>query len=646
MDMPFAVSQRFRGCGEMTGRAELINRIALIFNGAILLSLAAGWLIYLAMGPRLIEAAYYSPWVEFLHKAMMMEGRNILPLEQYFRGAERLMRSATFAGALMISASMLIVKSPPRIAVPALGSIFVLFALSVSGLAFFYPLEIETRESTVWLHVLAMRDGLNIYDHSQVAFINQNHGPFDPIFKLGVATLFPFFEPWHVTRFAVLALPFGFLLAAWKLLRKSGPASAMDSVYLGAIGYLFLVISAKEFLFVGRSDATAALLLLPLAYLSFASAPRKSSTVVLRGMLWGALGISVALTNWRMLPVVFAFFVFSVWVLRDRHRMALRALAGYTAGCAVAAAGTFALILYQFFDLDLTLYYKHFFGVYSQSSGHGHGTYAHASVLWFLGSLFNPVASPDNLKGGPLLLALLVYLLVPGKGSPQNKAWALLGAVIFAACTLAYYLNYYGGGQWYYIPFLIVLWFFFCANYPAMSRFRLSAAGILTAALLLLNFNTVVAPSLQRGSTLTAAHGFLHRVRALQLENTVLSEDTFFFRTAYGGERIDMGDMVSKIRARGGGFYGESFNKTVDAHFEQIRRDPPDFIVTGFTESPELRQLIEASYVQIGAGPNNLTANGVAASRLFQRKDLTTSRAADRTGGEQPSGRAALSMSR
>jgi hypothetical protein len=423
----------------------------------------------------------------------------------------------------------------------------------------------------------------------------------------------------------VLALPFGFLLAAWQLLRKSGPGSAMDIAYLGAIGYVFLVVSAKEFLFVGRSDATAALLLLPLAYLSFTSAPRNSPAFVLRGILWGALGISVALTNWRMLPVVFALFVFSVWILRDRHRMTLRALAGYAAGCAGAAGAIFALFLYQFFDFDLSLYYKHFFGVYSHSSGHGHGTYGHASALWFLGSLFNPTASPDNLKGGPLLLALMVYLLVPGKGSLQNKAWLFLGSFIFAACTLAYYLNYYGGGQWYYIPFLVVLWFFLCANYSAISRSRLSAVGILTAVFLLLNFNTVVTPSLQRLSTLAAAHDFLNSVRMLQRGNTVLSEDTFFYKTSYAGELIDMGDMISRVRRRGDGYYGGAFNQTVDAHFERTRNDPPVYILTGFTESPELRELIEENYVQIGAGPDNLTANGHAATRLFMRKDLTPS---------------------
>jgi hypothetical protein len=138
------------------------------------------------------------------------------------------------------------------------------------------------------------------------------------------------------------------------------------------------------------------------------------------------------------------------------------------------------------------------------------------------------------------------------------------------------------------------------------------------------NFNTVVASSLWRLSTLRAAHGFMDRVRMLQKDNTILSEDMFFFRTSYGGELIDMGDMVSKIRKGGDGYYGDAFNRTVDAHFERTQKYPPNYILTGFTESPELRKLIQESYVQVGAGPNNLTSNGRGESRLFQHKNLNT----------------------
>jgi hypothetical protein len=597
------------------------NRILIGLNVAVLLCVAMAWIGYVSFGHRLIEAVYSGPSVEFLHKIMMMEGQRILPLENYFRGAEELMWSATLTGLVLCSALTLIVKSPPRITVAVLTPIFVIGSLLASGIAFIYPLEIETRESTVWLHVLALKHGVNIYDHTQVAFVNTNHGPFDPLFKFLIATLFPFLESWQVARFSVFVLPYVFLWAAWKLLAKSSPRSFLSAAYLGSIGYLFLIVSAKDFIFVGRSDATAAVLVLALTYLSVSFAPTRSWMSVLHGFIWGSVGILLILTNWRMLPVVFALFIFSLWMLRYKYQVAFRATGLYLASCACASVAIFSFLLYQSFDFDLSLYYKHFFGIYSKASGHGHSTYSHASAIWFLSSLLKPTAPPDSLKGGPALLALVVYLLVPGKTSVQNQAWFLLGCFVFTACTVAYYLNYWGGGQWYYIPFLIILWFFLCANYTAMPISRLASVGVVIISFLVVNVRTVVEPSLWRAATFSQAYDFMRELRSLQTKHTLLSEDTFFFRTSYQGELIDMGDMVSRIRKRGS-YYGDEFNRTVDRHFERIRKDPPDYIVTGFTESPELRSFAEENYLLVARGPGNFTANGLGESRLFQRKDL------------------------
>ena len=57
-----------------------------------------------------------------------------------------------------------------------------------------YPFELEARESTEWLYVLADRAGVSIYDHARVAFLNMNHGPVDPIWKMLVARIFPFLD--------------------------------------------------------------------------------------------------------------------------------------------------------------------------------------------------------------------------------------------------------------------------------------------------------------------------------------------------------------------------------------------------------------------------------------------------------------------
>jgi hypothetical protein len=509
-----------------------------------------------------------------------------------------------------------------RVTINVFTLIFLLASLAASAVAFFYPLEIETRESTVWLHVLALRQGINLYEHNQVAFINMIHGPFDPLCKLLIATLFPFLDSWQVTRFAVVVLPYLFLAIAWKLIARSSAESALHALYLGSMGYLFLVVSAKEFIFVGRSDATVAILLLLLVFISISCTPKTDWTGALYGFVWGTLGTLGMLTNWRIMPIVITVLIFTMWISIHVNQATRRHTLIYLLFCLMACVGIWTVLLFYQFDFDLSLYYKHFFGIYSQDSGWGNRPYGHGSLIWFLGSLFKPTAHPESLKGGPLLLVLAVYALIPGKKEIANKAWALLGSFIFIICTAAYYLNYYGGGQWYFIPFLITLWFWYCTNYSRISQARQALLGVVLLGLLGLNFQTVITPSLKRVSTMQQAYNFLEHLRALQETNTILSEDTFFFRTSYQGELIDMGDTVSAVSKSG--YYGEEFHKTVNHHFAQTQSHPPDYILTGFTESPELRQLINEKYILIAHGPANYTANGRGESQLFIRKDLIT----------------------
>lgn len=506
-----------------------------------------------------------------------------------------------------------------RMAINVLTVVFLLASLAVSAVAFFYPLEIETRESTVWLHVLALKDGVNIYDYGKVAFINTHHGPFDSSVKLLVARVFPFLESWQVIRWAVFLLPYAFIAVAWKLVGRPA-GSWMTALYLGSIGYWIVVLTAKDWLFVGRNDPTAALLLLLLVFASVAFAAKRGLTIVSHGLICGLLGSSVVLTNWRLAPSSFAILVFTVWLYRQSHGARARQVVLYLVSYLSASLALWVLLVLQQFDFDVTRYWAHFFGYFLGPSGTGNKPYAHASALWFIGSLFKPVVTPDSLKGGPILMALAVYLLIPRKSMAVNKAWFALCSFVFCVCALAFYLNYYGGGQWYFIPFAIILWCFLCVNATSMPAIRLAALGAVMSGFLLINFNTVIVPTLWRLSTMRQAYSFMDKVRSLEVSHSILSEDTFLFRSSYGGELIDMGDQIHKVRRRN--YYGDTFNKTVDRHFERIRREPPDYIVTGFTASPELRKLMEESYVLTEQGPGNFTANGFGESRLLRRKDL------------------------
>ena len=503
---------------------------------------------------------------------------------------------------------------------------FLLFSLLASAVAFFYPLEIETRESTVWLHALAINAGVNIYDQSKVIFVNLNHGPFDPLVKLGIAKLFPFFEPWQVTRFAVFLLPYMFLIIAWRLIGVASLGSFMHVLYFGSVGYLLLVVSAKEFLFVGRSDVTVAALLLMLLYVSISLSPRTKSAAAIYGCLWGVLATLIILTNWRTGPTVVAISLFTAWLFRYQ-KQASRAFVGvYVAYCAIGSLLTSVVMLYYVSGLNLSVYYQYFFGFYSSAAGwssrqHWNSAFS-GSLTSFILDLFNPTAPPNALKGGPLVLALVAYTLISRKGEPVNRAWLLLGGISFVSCALAYYLNWWGGGSWYFIPFLIILWFFLCTNYSRITQARLTLLGLFLLALFCVNFRTVLLPTISRALTMRHAGEFMNKVRSLEKTNRVLSEDTFFFRTRYGGELIDMGDTVSVFAKSA--YFGEGFKKTVQRHFDQIRQLPPDYVLTGFAGSPELKELVHTRYSRMARGGGNFTANGGGESELFIRNDLAT----------------------
>jgi hypothetical protein len=501
--------------------------------------------------------------------------------------------------------------------------LFASAALLASSAAFFYPLEIETRESTVWLAALALKAGINIYDQSQVVFVNLNHGPFDPLLKSAIATSFPFLESWQVTRFPVFILPYLFLVLAWKMIGKPSARSFLHVLFLGSAGYLFLVVSAKEFLFVGRSDATVAALLLILLYISISSSTKTIWVTVLHGCLSGLLATLVILTNWRTGPTAVAILLFTFWKLRTNKQASRRLMGVYVGSCAIASGITFGLMIYHVSKLNLAVYYQYFFGFYSNAAGWSAGESYNGPVITFLLSLFNPTASPGSLKGGPLLLALVICALVLWKSgllNKVNKGWLILAFFSLVFCAVAYYLNYWGGGSWYFIPFLIILWCFLCNNCLSIPQARLNLLGIVLLVFLCINFRTVLAPTISRASTIRQAQTFMARVRSLQAKSSVLSEDTFFFRTRYAGELIDMGDTVSVFAKSA--YFSEDFKQTVKRHFDQVRSNPPDYIVTGFTESPELKTLIEEKYILLADGPANLTANGGGESKLFMRKDL------------------------
>jgi len=592
----------------------------IVLYSVVAVSLVAGLTLYAAFGHDVIGAAYRGESFAFLNR--MIGRRNELPLSYYVAAATQLVRALTVLAIALSAAASIVIIYPGAVSrhgIGFLGPVFAVVAFASATIVFFYPLEIITRESTVWLHVNALKSGISLYDHTLTAFIDMNHGPLGPLVKFWIAGLLPFLEPWQVVRFFVFLLPFVFLFVGWRLSTATPGTSRKQVLFLSSIGFVMLMVTAREFIFAGRSDATIAVLLLLALYASVSTAPRTVLAATLHGVLAGLMGIAMVLTIWRVAPVAFGVCVFSIWRFGWVERVPKRAVWSWAIAYGLTCAAIVGLVILIVFHGNLRLYYGHFFSYFPATVGPG-GKQYDGSVLAFMASLFNPTADPDY-KNGPLLLVAVLYAVTWGKGDATARGLKVLSIFALLACAASYYLAWHGGGSWHFIPLLIILWAYLCTVQASIPQARLVWVGLCVVGLIALSAQTVVVPTVRRATRWSEAKAFLTRLQTLDSTHTVISEDLFFFRTKYHGELIDIGEDASFLL--GTSVIDDAFAHTVQRHFDRLRSQPPEYIVEGIGGSPELEQLIRDKYVLVAEGPGNLTGNGPFASRLYRRSDVS-----------------------
>jgi hypothetical protein len=606
----------------MRGRSTKQRLIALYGVAASIL--CAGWALYAAFGHRVIEAAYRGDSIAIVNR--LIAGQSEHPVSFYVSLATVAMSAVSLVVvALCVALHTAIVdsaeSSPPaaRYAIAFLGSAFAVLAFSSATIVFFYPLEIETRESSSWLHVNAQKSGINLYDHTTTAFVDMSHGPLGSLMKFWIASLFPFLAPWQVSRLFVLMIPFVFLFVSWRLTAATSGTSHTPVLFLSSLGFVMLMVTAREFIFVGRSDATITVLLLIALYAALSTAPRSVLTAALYGASSGLLGIAMVLTIWRLAPVTLGVFVFSIWRFLWVERISKRLVGTWAVAYGLTCVVAFGLILHFVFHGDLRLYYGHFFSYFAATSD-ASGKHYPGSVLAFLLSLFNPTAAPNDYKGGPLLLAGVLYAVTWGMGGTLAEGLKALSVFALVVSSVGYYFAYKGGGSWHFIPFFIIFWAYLCTVQASIPRARLAWVAFCVAGLVGLSAQTVVVPTVQRALRRDEAMAFLKTLQMVDSTHTVVSEDLFFFRTKYQGELIDMGEDTDLVLHSG--VIDEAFANTARRHFDRLRNDPPEYIVVGSGASPELEQLIRDRYVIEAKGPGNLTGDGLVSSRLYRRRDV------------------------
>ena len=523
-----------------------------------------------------------------------------------------------------------------RLVVLVLSACIFAFSLRLAWLAFTSPLELEMREGSVWIQVLAKRAGIDIYDTARVAFVNMNHGPLDPILKAWISRCVPALPGHMVTRTFVLLTPIFLFAAAYKISRGD------LAVALLAGGTLFLFFCQMSVLMlVGRPDATAICLLTVCGTLAhqLIVTPRDSwsqRSQIAKQLGLGAASSAVFLTSSRYLPVAAAFqLVVLVARLADsdgqgdpaprsqRTRLGavlrdlLISTGLYLAGFSVVWA---AMLLLEFHG-DLDSYYRHFFGFFSVKSGWG--TFPGASLQLLPSELVE--TRRDSLLFFVALILVGLYRLRRRPG--QLFAWLVMLSAIWISVAYGYFKNRGGGGLHYFVEF-----FAFAALFVLHAFCRRDRAGALTQLLLLaivalvLPWQGLVAQQETLRDLRARGRIFRRQVASVTKGQRVFGEETHLFKAAYDNEVIDTGDAAAVIA--GSGYFGPAFGRTYQTYTQSLISNPPKFVMVGLLDeinfsgvmTPTLRDVLRQRY-SVRLIARGISLYNGSAQALLERRD-------------------------
>jgi hypothetical protein len=498
---------------------------------------------------------------------------------------------------------------PFRFVVFALSACVFAAALHVAWIAFTAPLEIEVRESAVWLDVLAKRAGIDIYDTSQVAFVNMNHGPLDAIVKTWISRVLPFLPGHMVTRVFVLLTPVFLFAAAYRMSRRHLAAAML------AAGALFLIFLHMAWVtLVGRPDATAICGVVVCGVLTHRLLTSRHRNWSNRRYIFEQLGLGAAsaavfLTSWRFAPVFAALQMVVLssqlanvdpfrrrsprWYVRVLARLGIAAKnvvissALYLAGFAVIWGAVFLIELHG----DFRSYYRHFFGFFLGDGGWG--TYPGGPFQILPAEVYR-TRQPIVL----LLAALVLWGLVRLRKHPGELiAWVVMLAANWLAVAYGYFKNQGGGGLYYFFEFFVLAWIFVLHAFGRQRRWGALAQLVLVVAVALtLPYKDLRAQRNLVAEIRTQGRIFREHVARITKGEMVFSEETHLYKSRYQGELTDAGDAAMVIARTG--YFGAAFSRTYEKYTRELLANPPKFIMGGLIENEEKASRIMSSSLQ------------------------------------------------
>ena len=451
-----------------------------------------------------------------------------------------------------------------------------------------FPIELEARESTLWLHILTIKEGINIYDQKLVAYANQAHGPLDPIFKLFIHKILFFLEPWQVSRLNNLMLFLSIFLINFLVFKKEHTIKL--SLFISLTIYSLVYLLTKTFQ--GRADITAMLFISYLSYLCCdKNYYKKNINLIFASFIFSL----IIMTNWRFLPLCLAISLFPIIDSGNIKNIFSKHKIFIVIKFFLYSVIPFFLILYLFFNLELKKYFDYFIGFF------------YFGESFFTLEHFNQglrhVIRVEKIYF--LIFLIFLYLLKFYKKEQINFSYflkILITVLVFLSSLVSYLYNYVGGGIYYFTPLIFFLWFQILYE-QKNDHFSLNFKGkinILIIAISLIIILVSTKNSIRSYNFLKAGHKdsiILHEyLTELNLKNkNVLSESLHFHKKNYSGEKIDIGDLISYRAFQVGGEY----EKTYLSHLKDLKDLKFDYIVHNFTGSQIINELIKSNQYKI-----------------------------------------------
>lgn len=300
--------------------------------------------------------------------------------------------------------------------------------ISFSIYIIIYPLPLEITESSIWLQILIMKSNINPYNLENGVFITQSHGLIDFEIKKILSQLFNF-KLYNLIRLPNLLI---FLVLLLQIIKKN---KIIYTSYYYIFFCFFIILYCKNFQ--SRSDFTASLFFL----MSLFFINKKDDAIVnLNSVLFIFLNCLTVLCNYKFIYLSTSIYLLKILCLEknDVRKISLKII------LPVIIFLFFFLMIISYKNITLSeLYFYHF------------------EIFGFEKNNFSEFVEELKVSGLKIIILFSIYIIIfinLLKIKKFNNLAKSLYIFVFLLSFFTYYLNYKGGGIYYFLPVILYMY--------------------------------------------------------------------------------------------------------------------------------------------------------------------------------------------